>query len=55
MAGDSVLWKMFGVQQTPTTVVLDKQGVVRKLVIGTSQQKRGELLEAIRQVSGEKQ
>lgn len=55
VAGDSVLWKMFGVQQTPTTVVLDKQGVVRKLVIGTSQQKRDELLEAIRQVSGEKQ
>ena len=50
-----VLWKMFGVKQTPTTVVLDKQGVVRKLVIGTSQQKRDELLEAIRQVSGEKQ
>lgn len=55
VAGDSVLWNMFGVQQTPTTVVLDKQGVVRKLVIGTSQQKRDELLEAIRQVSGEKQ
>lgn len=54
VAGDSVLWKMFGVQQTPTTVVLDKQGVMRKLVIGTSQQKRDELLEAIRQVSGEK-
>lgn len=55
VAGDSVLWNMFGVQQTPTTMVLDKQGVVRKLVIGTSQQKRDELLEAIRQVSGEKQ
>lgn len=55
VAGDSVLWKMFGVQQTPTTVVLDKQGVVRKLVTGTSQQKRDELLEAIRQVSDEKQ
>lgn len=55
VTGDSVLWKMFGVQQTPTTVVLDKQGVVRKVTIGTSQQKRDELLEAIRRVSSEEQ
>ncbi len=53
VAGDSVLWKMFGVQQTPTTVVLDKRGVVRKLTIGTNQRKRDELLEAIRQVAAE--
>lgn len=51
IAGDSVLWKMFGVQQTPTTVVLDKQGVVRKITIGTNQQKRDELLKTIRQLS----
>ncbi len=53
VAGDSVLWKIFGVQQTPTTVVLDKEGVVRKITIGTSQQKRDELLETIRRVSAE--
>lgn len=51
IAVDSVLWKMFGVQQTPTTVVLDKQGVVRKITIGTNQQKRDELLKTIRQLS----
>ena len=45
---------MFGVQQTPTTVVIDKQGVVRKLTIGTNQQKRDELLKTIRQLSAEK-
>lgn len=54
IAGDSVLWKMFGVQQTPTTVVLDKQGVVRKITIGTNQQKRDELLKTIRQLSAGK-
>ena len=54
VANDSALWKMFGVQQTPTTVVIDKQGVVRKLTIGTNQQKRDELLKTIRQLSAEK-
>lgn len=48
VAGDMSLWKMFGVQQTPTTIVLDKEGVVRKIVLGTNQQKRDELLECIK-------
>lgn len=45
---DQSLWKMFGVQQTPTTVVIDKDGVVRKIVLGTNQQKRDELLECVK-------
>ena len=45
---DKSLWKMFGVQQTPTTVVIDKEGVVRKVVLGTNQQKRAELLECVK-------
>lgn len=48
VASDETLWKMFGVQQTPTTVVLDKEGVVRKIVYGTNQQKRDELRECIK-------
>lgn len=48
VTGDKSLWKMFGVQQTPTTIVLDKEGVVRKIVLGTNQQKRDELLECIK-------
>lgn len=51
VAGDRSLWKMFGVQATPTTVVLDSEGVVRKIVTGTNQQKRDELLECIRSLS----
>lgn len=53
ITGDTVLWKMIGVQMTPTTVVIDKQGVIRKLINGTNQQKRNELLETIRQLSAE--
>ena len=48
---DKSLWKMFGVQQTPTTVVIDRDGVVRKVVIGTNQQKRDELLECIQSLT----
>ena len=39
------------VQQTPTTVLIDKDGVVRKLIIGTNGQKRHDMLEAIKEVS----
>lgn len=53
ITGDTVLWKMIGVQVTPTTVVIDKQGVIRKLTNGTNQQKRDELLATIRQLSAE--
>lgn len=51
VAGDRTLWEMFMVQQTPTTVLIDKDGVVRKLVIGTNGQKRHDMLEAIKKVS----
>lgn len=51
VAGDRTLWEMFMVQQTPTTVLIDKDGVVRKLVIGTNGQKRHDMLEAIKEVS----
>ena len=45
------LWQMFGVQQTPTTVVIDRDGVVRKVVLGTNQQKRDELLECVKSLT----
>ena len=45
------LWHMFGVQQTPTTVVIDRDGVVRKVVLGTNQQKRDELLECVKSLT----
>lgn len=51
VAGDRTLWEMFMVQQTPTTVLIDKDGVVRKLVIGTNGEKRHDMLEAIKKVS----
>ena len=48
---DKSLWQMFGVQQTPTTVVIDRDGVVRKVVLGTNQQKRDELLECVKSLT----
>ena len=51
IAGDKSLWRMFGVQQTPTTVVIDKDGTVRKIVLGTNQQKRDELLECVKSLT----
>ena len=51
ITGDKSLWKMFGVQQTPTIVVIDKDGTVRKVVIGTSEQKRAELLECVKSLT----
>lgn len=36
------------VQHTPATVVIDRDGVVRKVVSGTNQQKRDELLECVK-------
>ena len=48
---DKSLWQMFGVQQTPTTVVIDRDGVVRKQVLGTNQQKRDELLECVKSLT----
>ena len=51
IAGDKSLWKMFGVQQTPMTVIIDKDGTVRKAVIGTNAQKRAELLECVKSLT----
>lgn len=51
IAGDSTLWNMFGITQTPTTVLIGKDGVVRKVVIGTNEQKRNDMLEAIKKLA----
>lgn len=51
VAGDKTLWDMFGVTQTPTTVLIGKDGVVRKVVIGTNEQKRSDMLEAIKKLA----
>ncbi len=54
IADDKVLWKRFGVEQTPTTVLIDKKGVVRKIEIGTNERKRKELLECLKNLEKEK-
>lgn len=51
VAGDKALWDMFGITQTPTTVLIGKDGVVRKVVIGTNGQKRSDMLEAIKKLA----
>lgn len=47
IANDNVLRKMFAIQVTPTFVLVDKQGVVRKIMLGTSRQKRDIMLSLI--------
>ena len=42
---------MFNVFQTPTTILIDKDGVVRKVTIGTNDYKLQEMLKAIKEVS----
>ena len=44
VASDKVLWPLFGVLETPETVIIDKQGVIRRVMIGTSEEKRAELV-----------
>lgn len=51
VADNKTLWKMFSVFQTPTTVLIDKDGVVRKVTTGTNDYKRQEMLKAIKAVS----
>lgn len=48
---NKTLWEMFNVFQTPTTILIDKDGVVRKVTIGTNDYKRQEMLKAIKEVS----
>lgn len=53
IASDTVFNRMFSVPATPTTVIVDKTGVIRKVIIGTNQQKRDELLDCLRQLEKE--
>lgn len=50
IVSDKELWKMFSIQVTPTTVLVDKQGIIRKVVIGTNQQKRDALAELLKEL-----
>lgn len=48
---NKTLWEMFNVFQTPTTILIDKDGVVCKVTIGTNDYKLQEMLKAIKEVS----
>lgn len=53
IAGDQILWKTFDIRATPTTVVINKKGIICKIVTGTNQQTREELLELIKNLEKE--
>ena len=53
IANDKVLNRKFAVPLTPTTIIVDKTGVIRKVIVGTNQQKRDELLHCLRQLEKE--
>lgn len=48
------LWDEFGVEQTPTTVIVDRKGVIRCVEIGSSSLQRRRLLECLEELETEK-
>ncbi len=53
IAGDETLWSMFGVKQVPATVLVGKDGRVRKITIGTNERKRADMLAAVKAACAE--
>lgn len=53
IAGDETLWSMFGVKQVPATVLVGKDGRIRKITIGTNERKRADMLAAIKAACAE--
>jgi len=53
IANDKVLIQLFGIRQTPTTILLDKHCVIRKICSGTTKQKRDAVVRMLRQISEE--
>ena len=53
IADDETLWPMFGVRQVPATVLVGKDGRVRKITIGTNERKRADMLAAIKSACAE--
>ncbi|MCC8187038.1 MAG: TlpA family protein disulfide reductase [Bacteroides sp.] len=45
------LFQLFAVQITPTTILLDKVGTIREIVVGTSDEKRAHLLSQIKRLA----
>lgn len=53
IAGDTTLWQAFGIREVPVTVLVDGSGRIVRLTVGTSEQKRADMLAAIRTACGE--
>lgn len=47
------LWKKIGVEATPTTLIIDKNGIIRQIVTGTSEEKRKDLEKTLKELSGD--
>lgn len=51
IVNDSLLFRKFGIEQTPTTVIVNGEGRIHKIVVGTNQQKREALLSALKELT----
>lgn len=51
IVGEEALPKAVGVKQTPLTLIVDKEGIVRKVETGTSEKQRADLLAALKQIA----
>lgn len=51
IVGEEALVKAIGVKQTPVTLIVDREGIVRKVEVGTSEKQRADLLAALKQIA----
>lgn len=47
------LWRLFDIHEIPITVLIDKRGVIRKIVVGTTVLKRESLLKQLKELCKE--
>ena len=53
VAADRQLNEIFKVKSFPTTVLIDKKGIIRMIMYGTNRQKRDMLLTKLREIAAE--
>lgn len=51
IVGEEALVKAIGVKQTPVTLIVDRESIVRKVEVGTSEKQRADLLAALKQIA----
>ena len=53
ITADKTLWNAFGIQQNPTTILIDKKGKISYIEIGTNEAKRADLKQRLQKLCDE--